>query len=168
MTLASHARGTKVLVMMYDNDRPDAARRGHAGDGSSWKLVEEALVMIQACIKCSPHIIQTWKGVELSHTSFFKTGWEYIAWPDFESYGSRSRDTLTAHLKLLAPKRNMHLTFLWEQQHKHLKSICWTIFCWWWRKSTSQHPEVVQDRGHGPGARASPTLDPWTWLKQYS
>ena len=41
---------------------------------SSWKLVEEALVMIQACIKCSPHIIQTWKGVELSHTSFFKTG----------------------------------------------------------------------------------------------
>ena len=61
MTLASHARGpefeprceyyhffgfhpqkiqkknTKVLVMMYDNDRPDAARRGHAGDG---KFVE--------------------------------------------------------------------------------------------------------------------------------
>ena len=38
----------------------------------------------------------------------------------------------------------------------------------WWHRSTSQHPEIVQDRGHGPGARASPALDPWTWLKQYS
>ena len=78
---------------------------------SSWELVEEALVMIQACIKCSPHIIQTWKGVELSHTSFFKTGWECVTWPDLESYGSRSRDTLTAQPKLLAQKRNMHQTF---------------------------------------------------------
>ena len=35
-------------------------------------------------------------------------------------------------------------------------------------QNASQHPEVVQNRGHGPGARASPALDPWTWLKQYS
>ena len=35
-------------------------------------------------------------------------------------------------------------------------------------RNASQHPEVVQNRGHGPGARASPALDPWTWLKQYS
>ena len=44
-----------------------------------------------------------------------------------------------------------------------------TFFFWSMvAQNASQHPEVVQNRGHGPGARASPALDPWTWLKQYS
>ena len=48
--------------------------------------------------------------------------------------------------------------FFWEL------SFFWSMVA----RNASQHPEVVQNRGHGPGARASPALDPWTWLKQYS
>ena len=53
----------------------------------------------------------------------------------------------------------------------HELSIFLGTFFFFWSmvaQNASQHPEVVQNRGHGPGARASPALDPWTWLKQYS
>ena len=51
-----------------------------------------------------------------------------------------------------------------------LSFLLGTFFFFWSMvaQNASQHPEVVQNRGHGPGARASPALDPWTWLKQYS
>ena len=81
-------------------------------------LVEEALVMIQACIKCSPHIIQTWKGVELSHTSFFKTGWEYLTSPGWGLYEPPPADTLTVQPKLLAKKTTCLKLFVTQQTQR--------------------------------------------------
>ena len=71
-------------------------------------------------------------------------------------YGFR---TFYANKKIIKTTTKTYLK-MWLVNKKKLNS--------WWRRSTSQHPEIVQDRGHGPGARASPALDPWTWLKQYS
>ena len=179
MTLASHARGPefeprceyfhffffvgkKKSEQQKSREKYSFLPLHHALLSHCWLLIQEALVMIQACIMSLPRIEWKWK----FRIQVFSKLVESASAGLGSTHTYSVPQTLLRFLKILCEQRNNQTTTktclkLWlVKKKKRLDS--------WWRWSASQHPEIVQDRGHGPGARASPALDPWTWLKQYS
>ena len=125
---------------------------------------EEALGMIGTFIT---HCRETIKAVDLSHTSFFKTGWECpgVSAGASSSVGSCRR---TYWIVVLSQKKILRTRQGGNTQQIRPKTLLgysvWLVLA----KIASQRPEVLQYRGHGPGARASPALDPWVRLKHHS
>ena len=178
MTLASHARGPefepRCEYFHFFSQKKNIEQQNqksreknsflplhHAHLSHCLLLIQEALIMIQACIMYLPRIDWVWK--------FRIQVFSKLVESTNSSLGSKHTysvpQTLLRFSNILCEQKKIKTTTktylkMWLVNKKKLDS--------WWRRSTSQHPEIVQDRGHGPGARASPALDPWTWLKQYS
>ena len=126
-------------------------------------LIQEALVMIQACIMCLPRIDWVWKFRIQVFSKLVESTSSILG----STYTYSVPQTLLRFLKILCEQRKNQNNYNDENLSEIVVGKEKKLDLWW-RRSTSQHPEIVQDRGHGPGARASPALDPWTWLKQYS
>ena len=131
--------------------------------------------MIQACIRGN-HIIhgKVWNCRIQVFSKLVESEFHGFQFPFI---GTDSPNLQEVWAKRLVIRK---IEYLWKKKKNNgcmnffflgeLSFFLGTFFYFWSMvaRNASQHPEVVQNRGHGPGARASPALDPWTWLKQYS
>ena len=126
-------------------------------------IVKEALGMIRTFIRVSLSI-ETIKGSGFVAYKFFQN-WLRVPNRVVQWYMKGGGGVTGLWLRYFSPQEEtFHLRVLqWERSLVFSLIILSNVGV-----IASQRPEVLQYRGHGPGAWASPTLDPWVRLKHHS